>query len=102
MTGLFEFEVKITPGDARSLAGGGCNGRCFFANLNNPSMKACARNKLSRDVVFLPRLPVVEFLFRGLHYELSLQGILRLALKLERLSSLLHDAGQSYHRREVN
>ena len=76
--GLFEFEVKMTPGDARSLAGGGCNGRCFFANLNNPPMKACARNKLSCDVVFLPRLPVIEFLFRGLHCELSLQGIIRL------------------------
>ena len=66
----------MTPGDARSLAGGGCNGRCFFANLNSLPMRACARNELSCDVVFPPRLPVIEFLFRGLHCKLSLQGII--------------------------
>ena len=72
------FKVKMTPGDARSLAGGGCNGRCFFANLNSSPMRACARNKLSCDAVLLPRLPVVEFLFRGLHHEPSLRDIIRL------------------------
>ena len=41
-------------------------------------MRACARNKLSCDVVFLPRLPIVEFPFRGLHRESSLRDIIRL------------------------
>ena len=66
MIDLFQFEVKITPGDARSLAGGGCNGRCFFANSNSSPTRACARNKLSSDVVLLPRLPVVNFFFEAL------------------------------------
>ena len=65
------YNVKLVPGTI-------CNGRCFFANSNNSPMRACARNKLSCDVVLLPRLPVVEFLFRGLHREPSLRDIIRL------------------------